>query len=102
MGGTGRIVEKEGLVGIQRVDGLHVVDRVIRHGRDQVEVGIVIKWVDIGGVADQVSRLPLAGVAAHEPVEIVEAHADRPLVVRPDLLVTRSGVLWFLPNHEVT
>ena len=40
--------------------------------------------IDWRGVAEQV-RLPLAGVAADEAVEILEAHADGPLVERPDL-----------------
>ena len=40
--------------------------------------------IDRRGVAEQV-RLPLAGVAADEAIEIFEAHAGRPLVERTGL-----------------
>jgi hypothetical protein len=46
-------------------------------------------------------RRPLVGLAAHESVEILEAHADRPLIERPAALYRYVGVLWFLPNHDV-
>src|SRR5204862_3280741 len=42
------------------------------------------KRIDGRRVAEKV-RLPLAGVAADKPIEIIEAHADRPLVERPSL-----------------
>jgi len=85
MGCAGSIVDKEGLIRVECVYGLHVINRVIRHCSDQIEVGIVLERVDIGRVANQIARLPLAGVTAHEPVEIIEAHTDRPLIKWPDL-----------------
>ena len=45
---------------------------------------LALERIDLRRVAEQV-RLPLVGVAADEAVEILEAHAGRPLVERPDL-----------------
>ncbi|MDX2513277.1 MAG: hypothetical protein QNK25_14610, partial [Desulfobacterales bacterium] len=70
---------------------LHVINRVIRHCRDQVEIGIVIEWVDKGRVAGQIRWLPLACVTTHEPVEIVKAQTDWPLIKRPDLTDLEIG-----------
>ena len=84
MGCARRKVNKEGLVRIQRVHVVQIVDRIIRHGGDQVEVRVIIVWVDLSGVTVEVARLPLAGVAAHKAVEIFETQAGRPLVKRPD------------------
>src|SRR5437762_8714606 len=36
--------------------------------------------MDRRGVAHKIARLPLAGFPAHEPEEIIEAHADGPLI----------------------
>ena len=81
---AGHVIDKERLVGRDLLELLHVLDGVIGHGRGQVPAGIALKRVDGRRVAEQV-RLPLAGVAADEAVEIIEAHADRPLVERPGL-----------------
>ena len=64
--------------------------------------GLPLKRIDGRRVAEQV-RLPLAGVAADEPVEILEAHADRPLVERPGLarLVERRVVVLAEPRGRV-
>ncbi len=62
MGCAGHVIDKKGLFRVQRVDGLHVVNGLVRHRRDQVEIRVGIVWVDLGGVAVQVARLPLAGV----------------------------------------
>ena len=43
-----------------------------------------LERVDLGRVAEKI-RLPLARVAADEAVEVVEAHADRPLIEWPKL-----------------
>ena len=64
------------------------------------QLGLADVGIDRRGVAEQV-RLPLAGVAADEAVEVLEAHADRPLVERPGLAGLEAGVLWFLPNQDV-
>ena len=60
------------------------VDRVVRHRGGQVPAGMADIRVDRRGVAEQV-RLPLAGVAADEAIEVFEAHAGRPLIERPGL-----------------
>ena len=57
---------------------------VVGHAGDQVPAGLALEGIDLRGVAEQV-RLPLVRVAADEPVEILEAHAGRPLVERSDL-----------------
>src|SRR5271166_2722836 len=55
------------------------MDGVIGHSGGQVPAGISNVGIDRRGVAEQV-RLPLAGVAADEAVEVLEAHSSRPLV----------------------
>jgi hypothetical protein len=47
--------------------------------------------MDRRGVADQVARLPLAGFAPHESIEIVKPHADGPLVKRASLAGVERG-----------
>ena len=91
-----RVVDEERLLGRQRVQLLHVADRLVRHGGDQVEALLGLVRIDLRRVAEEVARRPLARVAAHEAVEIVEAHAGRPLVERPrhgDLEARRVVVL---------
>lgn len=51
----------------------------VGHGGGQVPARLALEGVDGGGVAVQVG-LPLAGVAADETVEVIEAQAVRPLV----------------------
>ena len=84
MGAAGDVIDKERFVGRDLLDLLHVLDRLVGHGRGQVPAGIALEGIDGGRIAEQV-RLPLAGVAADEAVEILEAHANRPLVERPGL-----------------
>src|SRR5208282_93224 len=57
----------------------------------------------LGRIAKEVGR-PLIGLAAHEPVEILEAHADRPLVERPGHAVLKAGGVMFFakPRGGVT
>ena len=78
------VVDEERLVGRQRVDLVHVPDRLVGHRGDEIVVGIALERVDVRRVAGEVVRLPLVRVAAHEAVEVLEAHADRPLVERAD------------------
>jgi hypothetical protein len=68
------------------VHARHVVDGVVGHRRDQVPAArrLALEREDLRGVAEQV-RLPLVGIAADEAVEVLEAHADGPLVEGPDL-----------------
>ncbi len=84
VGAAGNVVAEERLARINLVEFVQPVDGVVRHGGGQVPARLADVGINRRGVAEQV-RLPLAGVAADEPVEILEAHADRPLVERPDL-----------------
>ena len=81
--GAGRVLDEERLAGVDLVDAIQVINGVVGHAGDQVPSRLALKGIDLGGVAEQV-RLPLVGVAADEAVEILEAHAGRPLVERPD------------------
>ncbi len=84
VGGARHVVDEPGLFGRDLLQLLHVADRLVGHRRFEVPAGIVLEGVDRGGVAEEV-RLPLARVAADEAVEVVEAHAVRPLVERTGL-----------------
>ena len=101
--GAGNVVEEERLARISLVDPVHPVNGVVGHGGDEVPGSrrLALEGIDLGGVAEEV-RLPLVGVTANEPVEVIEAHADGPLVERADLRwPAKAGVLWSLPNQEV-
>ena len=97
---AGHVVAEERLVGGEVVELIQPVDGFVGHGGGEVPAGLADVRINRGGVAEQIG-LPLAGIAADEAVEVLEAHADRPLVEGPGLAVENSGVLWFLPNHEV-
>ena len=84
MGAARHVVDEERLVGRDLLELLHVLDRLVGHRGLQVPAGIALEGIDRRRVAEQV-RLPLAGVAADEAVEILEAHAVRPLIERPGL-----------------
>ncbi len=73
------VIDEERLVGRDLLQLLHVMDRLVGHGRGQVPARIALEREDGRRVAEQV-RLPLAGVAADEAVEVLEAHAVRPLL----------------------
>ena len=96
------VIDEERLVGRDLLQLLHVLDRLVGHRRGQVPAGIALEGVDGRRVAEQV-RLPLAGVAADEAVEILEAHPDRPLIERPGLarLVGRRVVVLAEPRGRV-
>ncbi len=89
---TRGIIAEEGLARVDLVDLVHPVDGVVGHGGDQVPGTrrFAAEGIDLRGVAEEI-RLPLVGVAADEAVKVVEAHADRPLVERPDLAGTVDG-----------
>ena len=66
------------------MEHLDVLDCVIGHRGDQVPAGFAVEGLDWRGVAVQVARLPLAGVAAGETIEIVVAlNFTGQLVKRP-------------------
>ena len=70
-----RVVDEEGQVRLDLVQLVQPVDGVVRHGGDQVPARLAVIGMDRRGVAEQIARLPLAGVAANEAIEVVEAHA---------------------------
>ena len=80
------VIDEPRLGGRELLQLLHVLDRLVGHGRGQVPAGIALEGEDRCRVAEQV-RLPLARVAADEAVEVLEAHAGRPLVEGPGLAV---------------
>ena len=86
VGAAGNVVEEERLVGRRCVELVEVLDGVVRHAGDHVVVGLFAPRKDRRGVAEQ-ERRPLIGLAAHEAVEVVEAHAERPLIEWPGLAV---------------
>ena len=77
----------------------HVVDGVVGHRGDQVPGArlLALEGEDLRGVAKQV-RLPLVGVAADEAVEVLEAHADGPLVEGSDLAGREGRHVVVLPE----
>ena len=81
---AGDVVDEERLVGRDLLELLHVLDRVVSHRGGEIPTGMPLEGVDGRRVAEQV-RLPLAGVAADEAVEIIEAHPDGPLIEWPGL-----------------
>ena len=125
MRGARHVVEEDRLAGIGLVDAVHPVDGVVGHGGDQVPGWLLAGdgpdlrlWIrsihlqgalmanpriDLRGVAEQV-RSPLVGIATDEAVEIIEAHAVRPLSERPGLagLVRRCVVILAEPRRRVT
>ena len=96
------VIDEEWLLGRDRLDLLHVLDRLVGHGRGQVPARLALEGVDGRRIAEQV-RLPLAGVTADEAIEILETHAVRPLVEGPGLgrLVERRVVILAKPRGRV-
>lgn len=67
-----------------------MINGVVGRVRYEVVVGLTGPGENLGGVLEQV-RLPLIGVATHEPIEVVEAHTRRPLIERTSGAVLKSG-----------
>ena len=78
-----RVVDEPGTVRRDRGVRPDVIDGVVGHRRSEIPVLLPDIRVDRRRVAEEISRLPLARVAADEAVEIIEAHADGPVVERP-------------------
>ena len=97
---AGNVIAEERLARINLVDPIQVINGVVGHAGREVPTRLAREGVDLGRVAEQVG-LPLVRVAADEPVEILEAHAGRPLVERPDLAGREGRCVVVLPNHEV-
>src|SRR5215469_8096856 len=82
--GSRDVVDEPRFAGSDLLELLDVLDRLVGHRRLQVPARIALEGVDGRRVAEQV-RLPLAGVATDEAVEIVEAHSAWPLIERSRL-----------------
>src|SRR5262245_54287729 len=96
------VIDEERLVWVDCGNAIHVFDRIVCHCRDQVPAWFTDIWVDCRCVTEQI-WLPLVGVTADEAMEIVEAHADGPLIERPGLarLEFRSVVVLAEPGRPV-
>src|SRR4029077_6062334 len=70
---------------------------------DEIVAGLVAPRKNLAVVAEQVWR-PLVSFAAHEPVEIIKAHAARPLVERTlhADLIARRVVIFSKPRGGIT
>src|SRR5438046_3007028 len=96
------VVNEEGLLGRDRLDLLHVLDRFVGHGGGEIPARLALERVDRRRIAEQI-RLPLAGVTADEAIEVLEANAVRPLVEGPGLrcLIERRVVILAEPRGRV-
>ena len=88
--GARHVVDKERLLRCQGLQLPHVLDRLVGHRRGQIPARIALERIDRRRVAEQVG-LPLAGVAADKAVEVLEAHAVRPLFEGAGLAVGEEG-----------
>src|SRR5689334_1761245 len=86
-----------------RIQIAQILDGLIGHVSREIVAGLSDPRKDLGGVAEQVGR-PLVGLAAHEPVKVLEAHPNRPLVERSSnrVLKARRVVLLAEPGRRVT
>src|SRR5262245_34475340 len=78
---AGHVIEKERLVWCGCVQFFYVLDSFIRQIGGQVVAGTSNPRGN-GGVVSEQKGLPLVGLAAHEPVEVLKPHSARPLVER--------------------
>src|SRR5258708_32368300 len=102
MGGVcaaGGVVDKERVVGRVLLELLHVLDGVVSHSGGEIPTGMPLEGVDGCRVAEQVG-FPLAGVAADEAVEILEAHPDGPLIEWPGLARLVKGRIVVLAERS--
>src|SRR5262249_24352110 len=90
--GAGRVFHEDRLRRIGLLDARHPVDGIVGQRGDEFPGArrLAQKRVDLRRVAEEV-RLPLVRVTADEAVEILETHADRPLVERADLARGERG-----------
>src|SRR5262249_42673415 len=88
------VVDEEGPVGCGRIEPSHVRDGFVREVGGEVIAGLADPGKHLSRVLEEVRR-PLVGLAAHEAVEIVEAHAHGPLVDRAGraVLIARGVVI---------
>ena len=96
---TRRVVDEPRLLRIGRRLGVDLLDGVVGHRGDQVPTRLAVIRMDRRCVAEQVARLPLAGIAADEAIEVVVAQADGPSSNGSAGIAVQIGTLWFLPNQ---
>ena len=79
-----------------------MLDGLVRQVGGEVVVGIAHERENLGVIAEQVGG-PLVGLAAHEPVEILEAQARGPLVIGPGdaVLIGRGVVVLAEPGRGI-
>ena len=80
---AGRPVHEEGLVRVEGAPVVEPVERLVDHVRGEVVCRVVVRRLDRVVVLGQ-ARLVLRGLAAEEAVEMLEAVAVRPAVLRAD------------------
>src|SRR5580704_12656137 len=99
---AGDVINKERLVGRGRVETAHIFDGVVRHVGGEVVAGLADPRKYRCRIAIEIGR-PLVRLAAEEPVKILKAQADRPLVERPGGTVLKRGnvVIFAEPRRGV-
>src|SRR5580765_7830108 len=99
---AGYVVKKKRLLRIGGIQTFHVADRFVGHISGQVVIRFSEPWINLGMIAEKIG-LPLAGLPAHEAVEILEAHPAGPLVIRTSLTIEigRSVVVLAKPRRRI-
>ena len=102
MRAAGDVIEEERLVRRGGIQPLHVPDRLVRHVGGQVVIRLPDPRIDLGMIAEEIGR-PLVGFAAHEPIEVLEAHPAGPLIERAGqaVLIGRRVVVLAEPRGRV-
>ncbi|SPF33793.1 hypothetical protein SBDP1_1160025 [Syntrophobacter sp. SbD1] len=96
------VIDEEWLVGRSGVQSPNMIDRLVCQISGEVVTGLADPWIHLGLIAKKVGR-PLVGLAAQEAVEILKAHADRPLVegARQTVLEARRVVVFAEPRGGI-
>ena len=97
---TGAEVQVERLVGVDLVGVGNELDRLVGEVRGEVVALLGRRGrLDLMVVVDEIG-VPLAGVAAEEPVEALEPAPERPAVIRPRASLLAAGDQVPLADHE--
>src|SRR5262249_11936246 len=101
--GARHVVAEERFVRLNGVELFHPANGIISHGGDQVPFRFTDVRTDSRGIAEYVG-LPLAGVAAEEPIEVLKTHANGPQIERPSQarLEDRRVVGLPVPGRTIT
>ena len=79
-----RVFQEKRFVGYRLVNAIQVIDGIVGHSGDQIPFRLTLEWINLCGVAEKI-RLPLVRITTDEAIEILEAHAGRPLIERTNL-----------------